>query len=183
MAQTNWQTARKRDRDVVGAFASTVAAIQSNTAKLHIRIGEQHHHPIDVPFAARTERSELAQLLALNTSVAHEFVLTIDQHVRLVVRRPRDKAADNVELHYDHMIETTRLLDLLAAVRAALPETLRLDALEEVVGSELADFYSAREATVASLEATNQKLRSARVGSPAPQWPSGKSNHESDWLC
>lgn len=158
MAQTNWQTARRRDRDVVEAFASTVAATQSNAAKLHIRIAEQHHHPIDVSFAARDTRPELVQLLALNTSVAHEFVLTIDQHVRLVVRRPRDKAADNVELHYDQAIETTRLLNLLATTRAALPEILRLDALEEVVGSELADFYRAREATVASLEATNQKL-------------------------
>jgi len=163
MAQITIKTARRRDADVIDAFLQINGSVdgQTNSWNLQAFIGPQGGNPqINGTWDAVKELPALKALLGANGSLALHLSASFPGLAGLHISLVRNLAeyVDTVQASIPENQQAPMITSVMKAIESGFPSYATGDAIEKILGKDLADFYRARDESTTRIENTLSRL-------------------------
>lgn len=129
------------------------------SATLYGQIAERHQLQFNVPIATVRKDPTVTALIALNGAFAFNLGVRLDSlNAHVSIQRLQNQSTDKVRFEFPDGMSADSLLQLLPAVSKEFPSFVQAEVVEKLLGSEIAEFYRAREGALLRLESLAQKM-------------------------
>jgi len=112
----------------------------------------------NLPIEGVEEETRLQEVLALNTALCNRFVLKFPSEKGVMVTLDREAYFDRFRVILPQNAEPSIALPLITAATSLFTVYQRTEAMDKLLGDELAEFYRQREKGLCQLEGLSQKL-------------------------